>query len=82
MGVLMSLAPLFQIRRVVERQQSDDVSQLFPVVIAVGAAAWLAYGVSIGDLYLVVPNVVGVVMNVATLFVVRRYRTREAAPAG
>jgi len=36
MGVLMSLAPLFQVRRVLQRGQADDVSQAFLVVIAAG----------------------------------------------
>jgi uncharacterized protein with PQ loop repeat len=74
MGVLMSLSPLFQVRRVLERRQSDDVSQMFPLVIALGAAAWIAYGVSTGDAYLIVPNVVGVITNVSMLLIVRRYR--------
>ena len=55
MGVFMSLAPLFQVRRVLERGQADDVSQAFLVVIAVGASAWSAYGISTGDPYLIIP---------------------------
>jgi hypothetical protein len=39
MGVLMSLSPLFQVRRVLERGQADDVSQAFLIVIAAGASA-------------------------------------------
>jgi MtN3 and saliva related transmembrane protein len=74
MGVVMSLAPLFQVRRVLERRSSDDVSIAFPVVIAIGAAAWCAYGVADADVYLIVPNVVGVITNTATVLVVHRYR--------
>jgi uncharacterized protein with PQ loop repeat len=76
MGVLMSLSPLFQIRRVLERQHSDDVSIAMPVVIATGAAAWIAYGVADNDIYLIVPNVVGVIANVTSVFVIHRYRRR------
>jgi uncharacterized protein with PQ loop repeat len=79
MGVLMSLAPLFQVRRVLERGQADDVSQAFLVVIAVGAICWCAYGISDGDLYLLVPNVLGVITNAGTLVLVRRYQRRSAA---
>jgi MtN3 and saliva related transmembrane protein len=79
MGVLMSLAPLFQVRRVLDREQADDVSQWFLVIIVAGASAWCAYGISTGDPYLIVPNSVGVVTNVATLLVVRRYQ-RGTAP--
>ena len=80
MGVLMSLSPLFQIRRVVERQHSDDVSIAMPVVIATGAAAWIAYGVADNDIYLIVPNVVGVIANVTSVLVIHRYR-RGVDPA-
>jgi uncharacterized protein with PQ loop repeat len=76
MGVLMSLSPLFQIRRVLERQHSDDVSIAMPIVIALGAAAWIAYGIAADDVYLIVPNVVGVITNVTSVFVVHRYRRR------
>ena len=76
MGVAMSLAPLFQVRRVLERQQADDVSQAFLIVIAVGASCWCAYGISTGDPYLI-PNSLGVITNLGTLLVVRRYQTRS-----
>lgn len=76
MGVLMSLAPMLQVRRVLERGHSDDVSIAMPVVIAAGAAAWIAYGVAADDIYLIVPNVVGVISNVTSVFVVHRYRQR------
>ena len=77
MGVAMSLAPLFQVRRILEREQADDVSQAFLVVIAVGATCWCAYGISTGDPYLIIPNTVGVITNVGTLLVVRRYQQRS-----
>jgi uncharacterized protein with PQ loop repeat len=85
MGVGMSLAPLFQVRRVLERGQADDVSQAFLIVIAVGASCWCAYGISSGDPYLIIPNSLGVVTNVGTLMVVRRYQSADGfqrEPAG
>jgi MtN3 and saliva related transmembrane protein len=81
MGVLMSLSPLFQVRRVLDRRLSDDVSIAMPIVIAAGAAAWIAYGIAGDDIYLIVPNVVGVITNVTSVIVVHRYR-RRVDPAG
>ena len=81
MGVLMSLSPMFQVRRVLDRRHSDDVSIAMPIVIAVGAAAWIAYGIAADDIYLIVPNVVGVIANVTSVVVVHRYR-RGVDPAG
>jgi uncharacterized protein with PQ loop repeat len=79
MGVGMSLAPIFQIRRVLDRGQADDVSQAFLIVIAVGATCWCAYGISTGDPYLIIPNSLGVITNIGTLLVVRRYQSRSLA---
>lgn len=76
MGVLMFLAPLFQVRRVLHRGQADDVSQAFLIVIALGASCWCAYGISTGDPYLIIPNSLGVITNAGTLLVVRRYQSR------
>jgi uncharacterized protein with PQ loop repeat len=79
MGVLMALAPLFQVRRVLSRGQADDVSQAFLVVIAAGSTSWCAYGISTGDPYLIIPNTLGVITNVGTLLLVRRYQQRSLA---
>jgi MtN3 and saliva related transmembrane protein len=82
MGVLMSLAPMLQVRRVLDRRHSDDVSLAMPIVIATGAAAWIAYGVAADDIYLIVPNVVGVICNVTSVVVVHRYRHGVGALPG
>jgi uncharacterized protein with PQ loop repeat len=79
MGVAMSLAPLFQVRRVLERGQADDVSLTFLAVIAAGSTSWCAYGISTGDPFLIIPNTLGVITNVGTLFVVRRYQERSGS---
>jgi uncharacterized protein with PQ loop repeat len=79
MGVAMSLAPLFQVRRVLERGQADDVSLAFLAVIALGSSSWCAYGISTGDPYLIIPNTLGVITNVGTLLVVRRYQQRSGS---
>jgi len=79
MGVAMSLAPLFQVRRVLARGQADDVSLAFLGVIAAGSTSWCAYGISTGDPYLIIPNSLGVITNVGTLLVVRRYQQRSAS---
>ena len=75
MGVAMALAPLFQVRRVLERGQADDVSLAFLAVIAAGSSSWCAYGISTGDPYLIIPNSLGVITE-------RRHAARGAALLG
>jgi uncharacterized protein with PQ loop repeat len=78
-GVCMSLAPLLQLRRIHERGHADDVSITFLLVIAVGAAIWTAYGVSMPNVALVIPNALGIVTNLATAVTAARHRTPGGA---
>ncbi len=73
-GVLMSLAPLLQIRAMVRTRSSASVSLGYLGVLAVGFALWLAYGLSLGNTALVVTNIVSLIVGLATITVARRFR--------
>jgi MtN3 and saliva related transmembrane protein len=75
-GVVMALAPLLQIRRMLERRSSADVSTAYLAVLEVGFVLWIVYGLSIGNPAIVVPNVVAFTIGAATIAVVVRFRTR------
>ena len=77
-GVLMAVAPLLQIRRMRERRSSRDVSMAYLGVLQFGFALWAAYGVSLGNAAIVLPNSVAFIVGVVTMLVAWRYR---AAPA-
>jgi MtN3 and saliva related transmembrane protein len=74
-GVVMALSPALQIRRILQRQSSDDVSIGYLGVLLVGFGLWIAYGFSIGNAALIVPNSVAMVVGIVTVIVARRYRT-------
>jgi MtN3 and saliva related transmembrane protein len=80
-GVLMAISPALQIRRILERQSSDDVSLGYLGVLLVGFALWAAYGISLQNVALIVPNSVALVVGVVTVIVARRYRTPAQTPA-
>lgn len=69
----MGLAPILQIRRMLESRSSRDVSLGFLAVYAVGFLFWLAYGVSLGNPAIVVPNVVSLGDGTAALAVAIRF---------
>lgn len=73
-GILMGISPILQIRRMVERRSSADVSMGYLMVLLVGFVLWTAYGVSILNVAVIVPNVVALVVGVSTVLVARRYR--------
>ena len=77
-GVAMGLAPLLQLRTIVRRRSSMDVSLGYLAVLLVGFVLWLAYGISIGDTPLIVTNVVALTASTVTFVTVLVYRDRPA----
>jgi MtN3 and saliva related transmembrane protein len=77
-GVLMALSPILQIRRMVQRRSSDDVSVGYFAVLIVGFVLWITYGASIDNLALVIPNSVALVVALTTVAIAFRYRSSNA----
>lgn len=74
-GVLMAIAPLLQMRRMIERRSSADVSLGYLAVLEIGFSLWVAYGVALGNLALIVPNSVALVVGLLTILAAVRYRS-------
>lgn len=77
-GVMMAISPLLQIRRMVERRSSADVSLGYLGVLLVGFVLWVGYGLALQNLALIVPNSVALLVGLATVLVARRYRSGAA----
>jgi MtN3 and saliva related transmembrane protein len=73
-GVAMALSPLLQIRRIIAERSSRDVSIGYYVVLLIGFALWLAYGIAIGNAPLIVTNVVAFTVGCVTVAVALRHR--------
>lgn len=76
-ALVMALSPLLQIRRMVKRSSSEDLSEGYFVVLIIGFALWASYGIAKKDATLIVPNIVAFVIATVTLIVARYYRTRD-----
>lgn len=74
-GVLMALSPILQIRRMLERRSSADVSLAYLGVLELGFALWIAYGLALGNAALIVPNSVAFIIGAATIGIAVRYRS-------
>ncbi len=79
-GVLGALKSLLQTRQMLARRTSGDVSARFLASYAGGYAIWLAYGVSIGSLPLIVADSVGLLCAGLTLAVALSLRGPLARP--
>jgi MtN3 and saliva related transmembrane protein len=75
-GVFMAVSPLLQIRRMIQRRSSSDLSLSYIGVLLIGFTLWMAYGISLENWALIVPNGVAFAVGVATVLVARHYRTQ------
>ena len=77
-GVLMGVSPVLQIRRMLRRRSSRDVSIGYFSILLVGFLLWIGYGIASRNLALIVPNTVALLIGVSTIAIALRLRR----PAG
>jgi uncharacterized protein with PQ loop repeat len=70
----MALAPLLQVRAIRAAGHSGSVSVAYQQVLLVGFTLWLAYGISIDNWALIVPNAIAWIVSLGTILIARRYR--------
>ena len=73
-GVMMAISPAFQLRRILERRSSADISIAYLAVLQVGFTLWIAYGISLGNVAIIVPNSVAFLVGAATIAIALRFR--------
>ena len=77
-GVLMGIAPLLQIRRMLRERSSQDVSVGYFMILLAGFLLWISYGIAAGNMVLVIPNSVALLVGIALVTVALRLRRRHA----
>jgi uncharacterized protein with PQ loop repeat len=80
-GVGAAAAVLLQLRQMLERGSSCDVSARFFAVYTGGYVIWLLYGFSIASMPLIVVDLVGLLCGGATLAVALRLRGSLVRPS-
>ena len=73
-GVAMAVSPVLQIRKIIQHRSSRGISLGYMWVLFVGFLLWLAYGISLGNWALILPNVVAAIVITAAMAVALRYR--------
>lgn len=75
-GVAMAASPALQIRAMLATHSSQDVSIGYFIVLSIGFALWIAYGLSTGAAIVWICNVVALVFGLLTVVVALRLRSR------
>lgn len=73
-GILMAISPALQIRKMLHHRSSREVSLGYFWVLLVGFVLWIAYGITIDNWYLIVPNAVAFIVCATTIAVALRFR--------
>lgn len=62
-GTLTSLAAIPQVIKTLRSRHVRDISVWQPLLLSIGVALWMVYGILIGDLPLIVANITPLVCN-------------------
>ena len=73
-GVLMGLSPVLQIRRMLRQRSSREVSLGYFAILLAGFLLWISYGIAAGNLWLVVPNSIALLVGLTLVAVALRLR--------
>ena len=73
-GLLMAVSPVLQVRRMFQTRSSRDYSIGYPALLSVGFVLWLAYGVALGNLPMMLSNTASLAFMLATIGVALYFR--------
>jgi len=73
-GLIMAVAPGLQVRRMLQTRSSRDYSIGYPTLISLGLVLWLAYGLALGNLPMILSNTASLAFLLATIGVALYFR--------
>lgn len=73
-GTLTSIAAIPQLVKTLRTRHARDISVWQPLLLAIGVALWLIYGMLIHDTPLVLANIVPLICNIMLTILKVRYR--------
>ena len=78
-GTLTSIAAIPQLVKTLRTRHARDISIWQPLLLAIGVALWLIYGILIHDTPLILANIVPLACNVMLAILKLRYRNDTVA---
>ena len=73
-ALFTTFALMPQIIRVWRLKEARDVSIYLPVMISIGSALWILYGLLIAETPIVVANAVSLIIGLITIYTTMKYR--------
>ncbi|MGB4599872.1 MAG: SemiSWEET transporter [Trichlorobacter sp.] len=79
-GLLTSVASLPQVVKTYQSRHARDLSIWQPLLLSVGVAMWLIYGILIRDIPLIVANITPLLCNLALAGMKLKFRHNDPPP--
>ena len=73
-GTVMSVANFPQTYRIIKRKSSSDVSILTYMMLTPGTLLWVLYGISLGNLPIIIVNSIGSIGIISVIIVYMIYK--------
>jgi MtN3 and saliva related transmembrane protein len=73
-GVLTSTSLVPQVVKTIKEKKAEDVSLLMLVVLGMGIALWIVYGVKKNDLPIIATNAFSLLVNITMVIVGMKYK--------
>jgi len=77
-GTLTSIAAIPQLVKTLRTRHARDISIWQPLLLAIGIALWLVYGMLIHDLPLILANIIPLICNIMLTILKVYYRKNDA----
>lgn len=83
-GILTSSSMLPQVVKTIREKKADDVSLFMLVVLMLGVATWVVYGVMREDMPIIVTNSFSLLVNITMIILRLKYNRKPVlgSPAG
>jgi uncharacterized protein with PQ loop repeat len=75
-GLVMAVSPALQVRRMLQTRSSRDVSLGYLTMLCLGFVLWMAYGISLGNVPMMISNTASLTVMVVTIAVALSFRRR------
>jgi len=75
-GLLMAVSPVLQVRRMLQTRSSRDFSLGYPTLLCVGFVIWMAYGISLSNVPMMLSNAASMTFMIVTIAVALSFRRR------
>jgi uncharacterized protein with PQ loop repeat len=70
---LMFASPLSTFPKVIKKKDSSSINRPFAICQVLNCMVWVLYGLATDDIYVTMPNVAGLILGFAQLFLILRY---------